>query len=151
MNIIHYSSLALKQVIYSSKIDHLMTMVSQRQQHLQIFALNQSQDKKWGGEMMWSCWIWWWSLSLNDWGGSDGSLGALNSVKYSSCLLLSCWWIHFSPKNMYSSGEPSKSTLSQMAYDLLRTGWDCMVWSWASNRSWGCWECNWFWRSTCTS
>ena len=84
-------------------------------------------------------------------GGYDGSLGALNAAKYPSCLPLSCQWIHFSPKNMYGSGEPSESTSSPMAYDLLRAGWDCMVWSRESGGSWGCWECNWFWRLTCAS
>ena len=118
-------------------MDHLMTMVSQRQQYFWSFALNQSHDRKQGGGMMWSRWIWWWSMSWIDWGGYDGSLGALNSAKYSSCLPLSCQWIHFSPKSMYGSGEPLRSTLSPMAYDLLRAGWDCMVWSWASGRSWG--------------
>ena len=151
MNVIHWSSSAPKQVICSSKIDHLMTTVSQKQQYFWSFALNQSHDRKWGGRMMQSCWIWWWSTSWIDWGGYDGSLGALNSAKYPSCLPLSCWWIHFSPKNMYSSGEPSKSTSSPMAYDLLRAGWDCMVRSRASGGSWGWWECNWFWRLTCAS
>ena len=151
MNIIHWSSLALKQVICGSKIDHLMTTVSQKQQYFRSFVLNQSHDRKRGGGMMQSCWIQWWSISWIDQGGYDGSLGALNSAKYPSCLPLSCWWIRFSPKNMYGSGEPLKSTWSPMAYDLLRAGWDCMVWSRASGGSWGCWECNWFWRLTCAS
>ena len=68
-----------------------------------------------------------------------------------SCLPLSCRWIRFSPKNMYGSGKPLKSTSSPMAYDLLRAGWDCMLQSRASGRSWGCWECNWFRRLTCAS
>ena len=71
--------------------------------------------------------IQWWSMSWIDQGGYDSSLGALNSAKYISCLPLLCQWICFSPKNMYNSGEPLKSTLSPMAYDLLRAGWDCMV------------------------
>ena len=151
MNVIHWSSSAPKQVICGSEIDHLMTTVSQKQQYFRSFALNQSHDRKRGGGMMWSRWIRWWSTSWIDRGGYDGSLGALNSAKYPSCLPLSCWWIHFSPKNMYSSGKPSKSTSSPMAYDLLRAGWDCMVQSRASGGSWGCWECNWFWRLTCAS
>ena len=151
MIVIHWSSLALKQVICGSEIDHLMTTVSQKQQYFQSFALNQSHDRKWGGGMMRSRWIRWWSTSWIDQGGYDGSLGALNSAKYPSCLPLSCWWIHFSPKNMYSSGEPSKSTSSPIAYDLLRAGWDYMVRSRASGGSWGCWECNWFRRLTCAS
>ena len=85
-----------------------------------------------------SHWIRWWSTSWIDQGGYDGSLGALNSAKYLSCLPLLCQWIRFSPKNMYGSGEPWKSTLSPMAYDLLRAGWDCMVQSRASGGSWGC-------------
>ena len=151
MNVIHWSSSAPKQVICGSKIDHLMTTVSQKQQYFQSFALNQSHDRKQGGGMMWSHWIRWWSMNWFDQGGYDSSLGALNSAKYPSCLPLSCQWIRFSPKNMYGSGEPLKSTLSLMAYDLLRAGWDCMVRSQASGRSWGCWECNWFRRLTCAS
>ena len=112
MNIIHWSSLALKQVICGSEIDHLMTTVSQRQQYFRSFALNQAHDRKRGGGMMRSHWIQWWSMSWIDQGGYDGSLGALNSVKYPSCLPLLCQWIRFSPKNMYGSGEPSKSTSS---------------------------------------
>ena len=127
MNIIHWSSLAPKQVICSSEIDHLMTMVSQKQHYFRSFALNQSHDRKQAGEMMRSRWIQWWSMSWIDRRGYDDSLGALNSPKYPSCLPLSYRWIHFFPKNMYSSGEPSKSTLSPMAYDLLRAGWDFMV------------------------
>ena len=151
MNIIHWSSSAPKQVICGSEINHLMTMVSQRQQCFWSFALNQSHDRKLGGGMMWSRWIRWWSASWIDRGGYDSSLGALNSAKHWSCLLLSCQWICFSPTNMYGSGEPSKSTSSPMAYDLLRAGWDCMVRSWVSGGSWGCWECNWFQRLTCAS
>ena len=49
MNVIHWSSLALKQVICCSEIDHLMTTVSQRQQHFQSYALNQSHDRNRGG------------------------------------------------------------------------------------------------------
>ena len=123
MNVIHWSSSAPKQVICNSKIDHLMTMVSQKQQYFRSFALNQYHDRKRRGGMMWSRWIQWWSTSWIDQGGYDGSLGALNSAKYPSFLPLLCRWIHFSPKNMYSSGEPSKSTLCPMAYDLLRAGW----------------------------
>ena len=119
MNVIHWSSSAPKQVIFSSKIDPLMTMVSQKQQYFQSFALNQSHDRKWGGGMMWSRWIQWWSMSWIDQGGYNGSLGALNSAKYPSCLPLSCWWICFSPKNMYSSGEPSK---------VLRLQWHMIYW-----------------------
>ena len=151
MNVIHSSSSALKQVTCNSEIDHLMTTVSQRQQYSQSFALKQSHDRKWGGGMIQSRWIRWWSLSWMDRGGYDSSLGALNSAKYSSFPLLLCQWLHFSPKNMYSSGEPLKSTLSPMTYDLLRAEWDCIKWSWVSGRSWGCWECNWFWRLTCAS
>ena len=77
-------------------------------------------------------------MSWIDQGGYGGSLGALNSAKYPACLPLLCRWICFSPKNMYGSGEPLKSTLSPMAYDLLRVGWDCMVRSWVSGGSWGC-------------
>ena len=151
MNVIHWSSSAPKQVICSSKIDHLMTTVSQKQQYFRRFALNQSHDRKRRGGMMRSRWIRWWSMSWIDWGGYDGSLGALNSAKYPSCLPLSCRWIRFSPKNMYGSGEPLKSTSSPIAYDLLRVGWYCMVRSRASGGSWGCWECNWFRRLTCAS
>ena len=151
MNVIHWFSSAPKQVICRSEIDHLMMMVSQKQQYFRSFALNQSHDRKQGGGMMRSRWIRWWSTSWIDRGGYDGSLGALNSVKYPPCLPLSCRWIHFSPKNMYGSGEPSKSTSSPMAYDLLRAGWDCMVRSRASGGSWGCWECNWFPRLTYAS
>ena len=118
INVIHQSSLALKQVICGSKIDHFMTTVSQRQQYLQSFDLNQSHDRKQGGGMMRSCWIRWWSTSWIDWGGYNSSLGALNSARYPSYLQLPCQWIRFSFKNMYSSGEPSKSTSSPMAYDL---------------------------------
>ena len=49
MNVIHWSSSAPKQVICGSKIDHLMTTVSQKQQYIQSFALNQSHDRKQGG------------------------------------------------------------------------------------------------------
>ena len=151
MNVIHWSSLAPKQVICGSEIDHLMTTVSQKQQYFWSFALNQSHDRKRGGGMMRSRWIQWWSMSWIDRGGYDGSLGALNSAKSPSCLLLSCWWICFSLKNMYGSGEPLKSMSSPMAYDWLRAGWDCMVWGCASGGSWGCWECNRFQRLTCAS
>ena len=42
------------------------------------FALNQSHDRKRGGGMMQSHWIR--SMSWIDWGGYDGSLGALNDT-----------------------------------------------------------------------
>ena len=131
MNVIHWSSSAPKQVICGSKIDHLMMTVSQKQQYFWSFALNQSHDRKRGGGMMQSRWIRWWSMSWIDRGGYDGSLGALNSAKYPSCLPLSCRWIHFSPKNMYGSGEPSKSICLQwhmIYWELVGTAWYEVEW-----------------------